>query len=161
MMWKIQMMKIKKLRTQSVKWLSMLMSPKKISNIRHIKRKIKKRTIQLSNLSHNLIQLLEEKIKNLKNKIKINPIPLPIKSQKSIVKFQMNHNKMSKIKLYNNNMKTKKIEIKKITEEMNQETIKVWKKVTNNTNNSPEKRKLIQELSSVLTVLPTQFGEKD
>ena len=73
----------------------------------------------------------------------------------------MNHNKMLRIKLYNKNMKTKKIEIKKTTEEMNQETIKVWKKVTNNTNNSPGKRKLIREFSSELTVLLTQFGEKD
>jgi len=64
MTWKTQMTKIKKLQTQSVKWLSMLMIQIKILNIKRLKRKIKKNTIQLFNSNHNLIHLLEEKIKN-------------------------------------------------------------------------------------------------
>lgn len=48
-----------------------------------------------------------------------------IKSQKSIVKFQMNHNKMLRIKFSNNQPKIGEIKIKKITEEINQEMIKV------------------------------------
>lgn len=127
MTWKIQMTKIKKLQTQSVKWLFMLMTQIKILNIKHLKRKIKKNTIQLFNSNHNLIHLLEEKIKNSKNKIKTNlitPLSLLIKSQISIVKFQMNHNKMLRIKLSNNQLKIREIKIKK-TEEINQEMIKV------------------------------------
>lgn len=70
----------------------------------------------------------------------------------------MNHNKMLRIKLSNNQLKIREIKIKKITEEINQEMIKVQKEETNNL---PEIKKLIQELFSVLMVPLTQFGEKD
>lgn len=70
----------------------------------------------------------------------------------------MNHNKMLRIKLSNNQPKIGEIKIKKITEEINQEMIKVQKEETNNL---PEIKKLIQELFSVLMVPLTQFGEKD
>lgn len=69
----------------------------------------------------------------------------------------MNHNKMLRIKLSNNQPKIGEIKIKK-TEEINQEMIKVQKEETNNL---PEIKKLIQELFSVLMVPLTQFGEKD
>lgn len=70
----------------------------------------------------------------------------------------MNHNKMLRIKLSNNQLKIRETKIKKITEEINQEMIKVQKEETNNL---PEIKKLIQELFSVLMVPLTQFGEKD
>ena len=70
----------------------------------------------------------------------------------------MNHNKMLRIKFSNNQPKIGEIKIKKITEEINQEMIKVQKEETNNL---PEIKKLIQELFSVLMVPLTQFGEKD
>lgn len=70
----------------------------------------------------------------------------------------MNHNKMLRIKLSNNQPKIGETKIKKITEEINQEMIKVQKEETNNL---PEIKKLIQELFSVLMVPLTQFGEKD
>lgn len=101
MMFQTQMMKIKTLQIQLVKWPSMLMIQMKILNIKLLKRKVKRKTIKLSNWIHNLIQVLEKKIKDLKNKTKINHQLLQLMlmiSKKNTEKFQISLNKMQKTK---------------------------------------------------------------
>lgn len=70
----------------------------------------------------------------------------------------MNPSKISKIKLFNNNLQIKKLRIKKLTERMDLETIKVWKKLINNL---LVKKKSIPEFFSELMALLMLFGGKE
>lgn len=70
----------------------------------------------------------------------------------------MNPNKIPKIKFFNNNSQIKKLRIKKLTERMDLETIKVWKKLINNL---LVKKKSIPEFFSELMALPMLFGGKE
>lgn len=70
----------------------------------------------------------------------------------------MNPNKIPKIKFFNNNSQIKKLRIKKLTERMDLETIKVWKKLINNL---LVKKKSIPEFFSELMALLMLFGGKE
>lgn len=161
MMFQTQMMKIKTLQIQLVKWPSMLMIQMKILNIKLLKRKVKRKTIKLSNWIHNLIQVLEKKNKDLKNKTKINHQLLQLMlmiSKKNTEKFQISLNKMQKTKQLNSKSKIKDPKIGNITKEMVREMTRVYKKETDNLQ---DKKKLIQESCLESMVLLILYGEKE